>query len=402
MVKILYADVTGDGGGSNVSLQALLSALDRSTYLPVLVFGRMTDGGPWAAESTHVCPFIGLDNFDFFPAGWNLRWIYQFVQFVVRFPFDLARASSLVRKVRPDIVHLNGGQLLTFAVAARISGIPVVWHIRELVVDNWLGKLQDRMYAALADRIIVPSNSVAGRLPCARTKSLVIPNGVVRRQPISSAVQEFRNLHHLHQEDFVVLLLGRALSISKGYSFLADVAEMVDPGLGIKFLLAGRSTDADASVLHRFFRSIYRTGPRAGGEKARILKRWDTVVRQGKAAFTGFIDPAVAIAASDLIVCPNLVAEPFGRTVAEARMQGRPVAATNVPAFTELIEHDRTGWLLPPEPKAWAALLNRLSRDRALVSRIGREASSASGRYDASECGKRAMEVYASMLSRSA
>ena len=56
----------------------------------------------------------------------------------------------------------------------------------------------------------------------------------------------------------------------------------------------------------------------------------------------------------------------------EAQTQGLPCVATRVSAIHELIEHEVTGLLVPPEaPEPLAAAIEALMTDPALRSRLG-------------------------------
>lgn len=66
-------------------------------------------------------------------------------------------------------------------------------------------------------------------------------------------------------------------------------------------------------------------------------------------------DIPAAYKIADIIVCPSLVPEGFGRLMAEAQAMGKPIIASHHGAATEIIETDRTGWLIPPnDPQALA------------------------------------------------
>jgi len=51
---------------------------------------------------------------------------------------------------------------------------------------------------------------------------------------------------------------------------------------------------------------------------------------------------------ADVIVCPSLVPEGFGRVMAEAQAMKKPIVASNHGAAPEVIEDRITGWLFPP------------------------------------------------------
>ncbi|MGH7797303.1 MAG: glycosyltransferase family 4 protein [Candidatus Binatia bacterium] len=64
--------------------------------------------------------------------------------------------------------------------------------------------------------------------------------------------------------------------------------------------------------------------------------------------------------------------EGVGRALTEAMHMALPVAATSVDGVTELIYHEKTGLLVPPEnPWALANAIDRLVSDRELAKRLG-------------------------------
>jgi glycosyltransferase involved in cell wall biosynthesis len=61
---------------------------------------------------------------------------------------------------------------------------------------------------------------------------------------------------------------------------------------------------------------------------------------------------------------------------------GRPVVASDLPAFREVLDHEVTALLVPPDdPSALARALERLRDDPALVDRLGRAAHALAGGY---------------------
>jgi glycosyltransferase involved in cell wall biosynthesis len=74
-----------------------------------------------------------------------------------------------------------------------------------------------------------------------------------------------------------------------------------------------------------------------------------------------------------VVVCPSR-REGFGLTCAEAMAHGRPVVASAVGGLTELVEHEVTGLLVPPQdPVALRAAIDRLLADSDLRARLGAE-----------------------------
>ncbi len=74
---------------------------------------------------------------------------------------------------------------------------------------------------------------------------------------------------------------------------------------------------------------------------------------------------------ADVVVASSRY-EGFGIPIIEGMAAGRPVITTDIPAGNELIEHERTGLLVPyNEHVALAAAIARVLNDRALAERLG-------------------------------
>ena len=79
--------------------------------------------------------------------------------------------------------------------------------------------------------------------------------------------------------------------------------------------------------------------------------------------------PQDALRHIGLLVLPSK-AEGFGLVLIEAMAAGVPVLATNVAGIRDVVRNGRTGLLVPPEPRALAAALERLVESPALRRRL--------------------------------
>lgn len=115
-----------------------------------------------------------------------------------------------------------------------------------------------------------------------------------------------------------------------------------------------------------------------GGPEAKALHALASDLGLGDAVeFVGRIEhqtvPAY-LSAFDLFVFPSM-SEGMPRAVLEAMAMTLPVVATNIPAHREVIEHDRTGILVPPgNVDGVEAALLALGADEPQRRRLGRAA----------------------------
>ena len=146
-----------------------------------------------------------------------------------------------------------------------------------------------------------------------------------------------------------------------------------------------------AEVLARAFVALHRDERRQArirllmiGDGAR-LPAVRQIVDEGKAAdavaFTGLIPQERGpeyLAACDILVAPH-VRNPDGTPFFESPTKlfeymamGRGIVASDLDQIGEVVEHGRTGWLVPPEDVgALAAGIDRLAADADLRARLG-------------------------------
>jgi len=81
------------------------------------------------------------------------------------------------------------------------------------------------------------------------------------------------------------------------------------------------------------------------------------------------------MAAMDAVVQPTLQ-EAFSSAMVEAMWLGKPLVMSDVSGARDLIEHRRTGWIVPPgDPVALAAAIRELAHDPDAARAVGRLAS---------------------------
>jgi glycosyltransferase involved in cell wall biosynthesis len=78
---------------------------------------------------------------------------------------------------------------------------------------------------------------------------------------------------------------------------------------------------------------------------------------------------------TDVFVLPTFLAERLPYALLESMAEGVPAVACAIGGVAELIEHRRTGLLVPPQhPGLLADAILHLARDRLLLERISRGA----------------------------
>src|SRR5438270_2153970 len=160
MARLLAIHQSGGMGGAPVSLLTLLAALDQSRFQPRAVF---TESGPVLehARSLSVPAAVVPTGGAFYYSAHARLGPRSLAGFVRTFPLAVQRARAVLRRERPDLLHLNTSVLLAWAAAARREGVPVVWMVREVLgpqplVRRWHARFISRH----ARRVVVISYAV--------------------------------------------------------------------------------------------------------------------------------------------------------------------------------------------------------------------------------------------------
>jgi len=119
-----------------------------------------------------------------------------------------------------------------------------------------------------------------------------------------------------------------------------------------------------------------------GPDNTRLVKLAVKSRRPHHVRFFGYWSAVEELyAAADVLLAPARDAG-LGLSTMEAIACGLPVVATDIPAMRRLVEHERTGLLVPPDdPDALANAALRLLNDRALAQQFARNALQTAERF---------------------
>jgi glycosyltransferase involved in cell wall biosynthesis len=112
--------------------------------------------------------------------------------------------------------------------------------------------------------------------------------------------------------------------------------------------------------------------------------------------FIGDLDDLYA--GLDLYIMPSR-SEAWGLTVLQAMAHGLAVVASNVGGLPEVIEHGKSGWLVPPEsPEALAHAIEAAASDPARLCEFGRNARERAAQFSIERTVDRTEQFYYRLL----
>jgi glycosyltransferase involved in cell wall biosynthesis len=284
------------------------------------------------------------------------------LQLAWRVPLGALQVLRTVRRHRPSLIHTNTMVVLGGALGARLSGVPHLWHVHEILAGSpRLARVYARLLSLLAQRVI--SNSQATRRSFDRwyaplaPKHEVILNGVEEtpRAP-GHAREELRSALGMAPDQPLVSLVGRVNSW-KGQQVLVRAAGRLRARFPeARYVLAGGAPQGQPHYERELDALISR------------LELSEVVLRLPFQA-----DVASLYAASDVCCVPSTRPEPFGLVAAEAMSAARPVVASDQGGLSEIVVSGVTGILVRPgDAPSLAEALEQLFLDPERARAMGR------------------------------
>ena len=367
--RILYFDHTASLGGGEIALFNLVRNLDSTRYDPVVM---LSSEGPLrkkldeAGIETHVLLLservvqtrkdtLGLKSLTRVgEIGIILKYIRQLGRFIRREQIDVVHTNSL----KADLI---GG------LAARLARVPVIWHVRDRIEDDYLPRPVVRVFRRLCR--LIPNYIIANSAATLKTVGLPATAG---GEVIHSGVEvtgRFRVIHDGVGMDQtgaaapsgnsapVIGIVGRISPWKGQHIFLQAAAQVHARFPQVRFQIIGSALFDEAA----YERELHAQAAEAGLTEC--------------VEFLGFrSDVAERIAGLDILVHASTTGEPFGQVVIEGMVAGKPVVATRGGGVLEIVEHGVTGLLVPmgeadPMANAILTLLQEPERGRAMGRR---------------------------------
>lgn len=351
--KILFVHHGVGIGGAPHSLLLLVQALDPVFYIPTVLFLFESPAiDLFRQAGISVLGPVGRSDFSHTQVWWY-RWYH--VGHFVRALWDslmvlLFDAEFWIKKVQPDVIHLNTSSLAAWAIRAKSMGIPVVWHIRESLAPGYLG-IRRALFSFLVERFatkILAITTFDGRFWNHSSKLEILYNVVDCSVFVESHLQrsEFRVAHKIPADAQVLLYLG-GLSREKGaLQALKILKKMRDRGHNNVWLVVANSWKfPQPSFLKKIF------GVQSFYDEVKKLE----IELSERLVFLGPVSSALqAMQASDCILFPATKGH-AARPVIEAGAIGVPSIVSNLQPLDELVVDGVTGFLCDPhDVDAWA------------------------------------------------
>lgn len=407
--KILYVHHNPEISGSTLSLLSLVEFLDRTQFVPTVLF-HGGDGPATELFRNAGVRTIVRSDISFYAHGEAAHFSFRAerpwrpMTELFRIVPSALRLARMLRAERFDLVHLNSSLELPAALGARMAGVPIVWHVRERLRRGTFGLRRAVVRVAvnrLASRAIAISAYEAGALTPSRTVRVIHNFVDFARFDRNIPTARARQLTGLPGDAPTVVMLGGTLP-HKGALLLIDAASILAREFpAIRIVVIGcRPRGVSPSALRRRVRTVIEGALALRDYGALMTDRIRRLgLEQTVSLFGVRTDIPELLAAADVLAFPATKAH-FARPVVEASAMARPAVATRIGGAAEFIVDGVTGLLVPPnDPAALAEGIASLLRDPGRARAMG-EAAFARARelFDAARNTHAIMDVYREVL----
>jgi sugar transferase (PEP-CTERM/EpsH1 system associated) len=323
-------------GGSEAGVLKLVNGFDRSRIRPSICSCLRAD-----SIKGHLKSDVSLFEMNR-ARGNDLRFV--------------ANLWRLLRRERPDILHTHGwATLCEGLIAARMAGVPIVVHGEHGTMETRArNRIIQRIGWSMVDQVLSVSFRLTEKLSATvkfpQNRIKTIRNGVDLERFTPLRRGRARSAFGFAEDDVVVGTVGRFEAVKDQQNYIDALGTLSNAGIKFKALIVGD-----------------------GPLRDQLIERANTRNLDRSLIFMGMrVDIETILACLDIFVLSSR-SEGLSNTIQEAMASGVAVVATDVGGTSELVQHRRTGLLVPPsDSQALASAIRGLVDDSASRIAMGR------------------------------
>lgn len=368
-VRVVYLDHVAQLSGGEIALLRIVPHLhDVEAHFVLAEDGPFADELVQAGISTEVLAMAegarGLRKADVTPGLAQGAAALATLRYVVRLALHL-------RRLRPDLVHANSLKAGVYgSLAARLAGVPVVWHVRDRIDADYLPRAAVRLVRAMTRRlpaaVVVNSAATAVTLD-PRSLPVVVPEALLAPPPRAPRAPG----------PLAVGMVGRFAPWKGQDLFLRAFAEAFPDG-DVTCVLVGSALFGEDAF------------------ERRLHDLADELGLDGRVEFRGFrADLWPELERIDMLVHASVIPEPFGQVILEGMAARVPVLAPAAGGPAEIVRDGVNGVLYPiGDQTALADAMRELAADEQRRASLVEGGTAAVGAYHPDVVATRLQAVY--------
>jgi glycosyltransferase involved in cell wall biosynthesis len=358
-LKVVYLDHVARLSGGEIALLRLLPHLDRvNPHVVLAEDGPLVGQLHLAGISTEVLPLRDSVR-ELRKAAVRGRGLAPLC--AAASAAYVVRLAIRLRQLRPDVVHTNSLKAGVYgSVAARLAGIPMVWHVRDRIEDDYLPgqavQMVRRLSRSLATAVVANSQSTMETIARPSKPGMlysVLPEVLTDVPARNGATRGSLNFG----------IVGR-LAPWKGQDLFLRAFARAFPGGDERATVVGGALFGEDDFSDRLPRLAASLGVAERVDlRGHRTDVWDELSR------------------IDVLVHASVTPEPFGQVILEGMAAGVPVIAARAGGPAEILRDNVTGVLYEPGDCSGLAEAMRRMLDPALRDRLSVAARDGLGPY---------------------
>lgn len=323
--KVLFIALDGEITGANLSMITLAEKIRKFDIESRVIIPRI-EGLEKLLQEKNI-PYDVINSYPWIKNqnnGLVLNFVKMCIKKAINYKADM-KIKSIIQENHIDILHINGIGYGVGAKAALKSNIKLVWHIREMLEEDFHEELYNKKYSynilGKADKIITISECVMEKY-----KKLISSENIVKIYNGVATEQYFSKQRKLFAERKVKLMYAGTLSEAKGIMELIEAIHLLKEEVKekIQVVAIGKASEEYRQVLE---------------QKIQEYGLSSIITLQG------FVENVAEEWKKADIACVCSRFEAFGRVTVEAMMAGCLVIGANVGGTVEIIEDNKSGLL---------------------------------------------------------
>ncbi len=411
--KILYIQHAGDIGGSVVSLLYTVQAIQQKTEYDVTIlckYKNITEYYRSHGINSLYSPFIGFFShntvsgfYKFTPLG-----LYGLITQLIFMPIYIINQIQIIKKLDPDIVHLNATVLISSGIAASICRKSIVWHIREPLSSGSFGirkKIISFIIKRLSDVVIAISPYDLSRLGDDTYNNMQVVYNFVdfnefNYSKYDKTAEKVRL--GLPEDSKIVTTLGGISEVKGSCEIVLSQRYLSDDertyilivGAGYEIAEQNDFIEQFKQMFKQFIKPFYKFYIYRFETALDSIDKRDKVILLGRRN-----DIPNILAASDVLIFGGTVPH-FPRPIFEAWAMKKPIVAFDVNGVRQNVESGVDGILVKNmTPKALGIAINKVLDDENLAFKLGANGyKKAKCLFDIDTNIKQIIKIYKSIL----
>ncbi|WP_128548359.1 glycosyltransferase family 4 protein [Larkinella soli] len=353
--SILVLHSSSDLYGASKILLTTLQFLKKKNFHVVVV---LSEDGPLAAEIQKIgyrveIVKLGILRRKYFSVSGLIN-RFQAIQKAKRFLIDLVKTERI------DVIYSNTSAVLVGALTAKACNVRHVWHVHEIIPSpKVFVRFIGFMLNHFSDKVIVVSDVVRNywKKYVADEKIVTVYNGIDYSEFLKDSTSLRAELG-VGQDTILIGMIGR-IHYWKGQEYFIDMASHLSKKYpNAKFVLVGDAFPGYEYLYDNLKNKIQAEN--IGHLVENLGYRTDI-----PNIMNGF----------DVFVLPSILPDPFPTVILEAMASGKPVVATNHGGATEMVDHAKTGVLIPwNDSQKAVSMFEEIIRNSKLRERMGQQA----------------------------